>query len=88
MKPVKKSGASIAVAVATLVLTIGGPAAPSHADDAKGRCIGANACKGQSACSTNGCSGTNACKGQGYLELTKAECEKIPGTKFEPEKPD
>ena len=54
----------------------------------KGRCIGANACKGQSACSTNGCSGTNACKGQGYLELTKAECEKIPGTKFEPEKPD
>jgi len=87
MKPVKKSGASIAVAIATLVLTIGAPAAPSHADDAKGRCIGANACKGQSACSTNGCSGTNACKGQGYLELTKAECEKIPGTKFEPKKP-
>jgi hypothetical protein len=84
----QKSGASIAVAIATLVLTIGAPAAPSHADDARGAAIGANACKGQSACSTNGCSGTNACKGQGYLELTKAECETIPSTKFEPEKPD
>jgi hypothetical protein len=86
MKPVNKSGASMAAAVAALILTIGAPGA-SYADDAKGRCMGANACKGQSACSTNGCSGTNACKGQGFLELTKTECDKIPGTKFEPEKP-
>ncbi len=85
MKPVRKSGASIAVAVATLVLTVGAPGAPSHAADAKGRCMGANACKGQSACATNGCAGTNACKGKGYLELTKAECSKIPRTKFKPE---
>ena len=49
--------------------------------------MGANACKGQSACSTNGCSGTNACKGQGFLEMTKKECDKIPDTTFEPEKP-
>ena len=32
----------------------------------------------------NGCPGQNACKGQGYLELTKAECSKIPGTDFKP----
>lgn len=85
MKPVRKSGASIAVAVAALVLTVGAPGVPSHAADAKGRCLGANACKGQSACATNGCARTNACKGKGYLELTKAECNKIPGTKFKPE---
>ncbi len=85
MKPVKKSGASIAAAVATLILTLAASGGPAQADDAKGRCMGANACNGQSACSTNGCSGTNACKGQGFLELTKKDCDKIPGTKFEPE---
>ena len=86
MESIKKSGASIAVAVAALIVTIAAPGGLSYADDAKGRCMGANACKGQSACSTNGCSGTNACKGQGYLELTKKDCDKIPGTRFEPEK--
>ena len=87
MKPVNQSGAALAVAVATLILTVAAPGGTSQADDAKGRCMGANACKGQSACSTNGCSGTNVCKGQGYLELTQKDCDKIPGTKFEPEKP-
>lgn len=87
MKPISKSGASIAVSVAALILAISAQGVPSHADDAVGRCMGANACKGQSACSTNGCSGTNACKGQGFLEMTKKECDKIPGTTFEPEKP-
>lgn len=85
MKPTRKSGASIAAAVATLIVALAAAGATSHADDAKGRCIGANACKGQSACSTNGCSGQNACKGQGYLQLSKKDCEKIPGTTFEPE---
>jgi hypothetical protein len=28
----------------------------------------------------------NACKGQGYLEMTKAECDKIEGAEFEPAK--
>jgi hypothetical protein len=86
MKPVNKSGASIAVAVAALIVAVSAPGSPSYADEEKGRCMGANACKGQSACSTNGCSGTNACKGQGFLEMTKTECDKIPGTTFEPEK--
>ena len=57
----------------------------AHAD-AKGKCIGANACKGKSDCGgKDGCGGQNACKGQGYLALTKAECDKIPGTTFEAE---
>ncbi len=87
MKPIaKKSGAAIATAVAALIFTAAVPMGAAHAD-AKGKCMGANACKGKSDCSTgkNGCGGENACKGQGYLSLTKAECDKIPGTTFEAE---
>jgi hypothetical protein len=85
MKPLNTSGASIAVAVAALIAATSDVATPSHAEGAKGRCIGANACKGKSDCSANNCAGTNACKGKGYLEMTKKECDKIPGTRFEPE---
>ena len=47
------------------------------ADAAKVKCEGVNACKGKSACSTatSACAGQNACKGQGYLLLTKVECD-------------
>ena len=85
MKPMHATGARIAVAVAALLTAATAAAMPSRADQAKGRCVGANACKGKSACSANNCAGTNACKGQGYLEMTKKECDKIPGTHFEPE---
>jgi uncharacterized membrane protein len=87
MKITAQSGAALATAAAMLLLS-GAVGAPSHAaEEAKGKCIGANACKGQSACGTasNSCHGTNSCKGKGWLSLTKAECEKIEGTKFEPE---
>jgi hypothetical protein len=86
MKPANtRSGAAIATAVAALILTVAVPTGPAHAD-AKGKCIGANACKGKSDCGgKDGCGGQNACKGQGYLSLTKAECDKIPGTTFEAE---
>jgi hypothetical protein len=81
-----KSGAAIATAVAALIATVAPPVGVAFADHAKGKCIGANACKGQSDCGgKNGCPGQNACKGQGYLELTKAACAKIPGTRFKPE---
>jgi len=84
MKPAHKSGAAFAVAVATLIFAIGAPMGVASAA-ARGKCIGANACKGKSDCGgKNGCPGQNACKGKGYLELTKAECDKIPGTKFKP----
>ena len=87
MKPSARCGASIAAAAATLILA--GAVAPAvHAEEGKGHCVGANACKGQSACKTaaNECKGLNACKGQGYLTMTKAECDKIKGAKFEPAK--
>ena len=85
MEPDRKSGAAIAIAVATLIVAIGAPMGAVSASNAKGKCIGANSCKGKSDCGgKNGCPGQNACKGQGYLTLTKAECSKIPGTRFKP----
>ena len=86
MKPANRSGAAIATAVAALIVAVAAPIGVVSAAHAKGKCIGANACKGQSDCGgKNGCGGQNACKGKGYLELTKEECDKISGTKFEPE---
>ena len=81
----KKSGAAIATAVATLIFTTAVPVAVAHAD-AKGRCMGANACRGKSDCSTGAraCGGVtaNSCTGKGFLLMTKAECAKVPGGKF------
>lgn len=85
MKITAKSGSVLAAAAATLLLA-GAVAAPVQAaEEVKGHCIGANACKGQSACKTetSGCGGQNACKGKGWLEMTQAECEKIEGASFE-----
>jgi len=84
-----KSGAAIAAAAAALLVAGTALSVPSQAaDEAKGHCMGANACKGKSACktATNECAGHNACKGKGYLEMTKEECEKIEGATFEPMK--
>jgi uncharacterized membrane protein len=90
VKPAFRSGACIATAAAALILAGAVPAATQadHGDEAKGRCFGANACKGQGACSSanNSCMGVNACKGQGFLEMTKEDCDKIQGATFEPEK--
>lgn len=77
MKISVKSGSALAAAAATLMLAGAVVAPVQAAEEAKGHCVGANACKGKSACKTakNECNGHNACKGQGYLESTKAECE-------------
>ena len=87
MKISVKSGASIATMAAALMLA-GAVAAPAAemADDAKGHCVGANACKGKSACktATSECGGKNACKGKGFTEMTAPECAKVEGAKFEP----
>lgn len=88
MKMSVTSGATLASMAAALMIA-GAVAAPSaQAEGAKGHCVGANACKGQSACKTanNACKGHNACKGQGYLEMTAEECAKVEGAKFEPAK--
>lgn len=84
MKITAKSGSALAAAAATLLIT-GAVSAPSHAaSDAKGHCMGVNSCKGTSACGTsaNACAGKNECKGKGFLEMTKADCDKA-GGKFE-----
>lgn len=77
MKISVKSGAAMAAAAASLMLA-GAAMAPAYAgDEAKGHCVGANACGGKGACGTaaNACAGKNACKGQGFLAMTKAECD-------------
>lgn len=90
MKLDVNSGAAIAAAAAALLIAgsaVSGPAQMA-AEGAKGHCMGANACKGKSACktATSACGGKNACKGKGFLEMTKEECDKIEGATFEPTK--
>jgi len=84
-----KSGVALASAAAALILagTVVAPAAFA-ANDAKGHCMGANACKGNSACKTanNACKGQNACKGKGFTESTAKECAEVKDAKFEPAK--
>jgi hypothetical protein len=78
MKLDSKSGATLAAAAATLFLagavvsTVSTPA-----DAAQGKCMAANACKGQSACksASNSCKGLNACKGQGFSMASEAACK-------------
>ena len=88
MKIDVNSGAAIAAAAAALLIAGTAVSAPVQiaADDAKGHCVGANACKGKSACktATSECAGHNACKGKGFVEMTKEECDKIEGATFEP----
>jgi hypothetical protein len=83
------SGAAIAAAAAALLIAGTAISAPVQlAADAKGHCVGANACKGKSACktATSECAGQNACKGKGFTEMTKEECDKVEGATFEPTK--
>jgi hypothetical protein len=72
-----KKFSSIALATTASLMFSTAPLMTAHAADAKVKCEGANACKGQSACSgaKNSCSGKNACKGQGFTMLPKAECD-------------
>jgi hypothetical protein len=67
----------LASAVAGLFLA-GAPAlAADEAAEGKVKCEGVNACKGHGECKTahNACSGKNGCAGQGYVTMTKAECD-------------
>ena len=72
-----KSGAALAATAAALLLSGAAVSTVSAANDAKGHCMGANACGGKGACKTanNECGGKNKCKGQGFLSMTKAECD-------------
>ena len=48
----------------------------------RSKCVGGNACNGQSACKTasSECKGLNACKGQGFVMVTEAACMEAGGT--------
>ncbi len=85
MKLAHRSGTTIAATVAALLLAGAVVAPVAQAEAAMGQCIGGNSCKGQGACksASNSCKGQNACKGKGFVSLTKSECAKIPGAKFE-----
>lgn len=72
-----------AVAVAFGAITANAADAPSPSTQApQVKCLGANACKGQSACKTasNDCKGQNSCKGKGYVATTNEKsCEAMGG---------
>jgi hypothetical protein len=79
MKTTRIAGAVLATAVA-LAFTgnaFAADASPSTQPQQL-KCLGANACKGQSACktATNDCMGKNSCAGKGYIVTADAKtCE-------------
>jgi hypothetical protein len=82
MKLDSRSGATLAAAAATLFLAgavVSTTSAPANA--AQGKCMGANACKGQSACkgAANSCKGLNACKTNGFTMASDAKCTSMGG---------
>jgi hypothetical protein len=81
---VNVAGAMLASAVAISFLASPSYAQGSSSSGQKGRvmCVGANACKGQSACKTamSPGPGKNSCKGQGFVfTKTAKECTKQGG---------
>jgi hypothetical protein len=84
MKLPASSGMALAAAAASLVMASATIPSSVQAASMKGHCVGANSCKGQSACksASNQCKGLNSCKGKGFLEMTKSACSKIKGAKF------
>ena len=82
MKMTSRSGAAIAAAAATLFLAGATMSTVTYAA-CEGKCVGANACKGQSACKggASSCKGLNACKGQGFSQTSEKACTAM-GAKF------
>ena len=82
---VVKTHSSLALAAAAAAMFALAPvsAGADDAVDANVKCVGANACKGQSACktATSECKGLNACKGQGFVMVVdEAACQEAGGT--------
>lgn len=75
-------GALIATAAAALF--VAAPTfAESHEEEKTVKCMGANECKGQGACSGEGheCAGKNECKGKGWIKTSsEEECQEKGGT--------
>jgi len=76
----------LALAATAAMLFSSAVVTPSFAADAKDtgvKCMGINACKGQSKCKTaaSACAGQNSCKGKGWLLSASAdECMKQGGS--------
>lgn len=83
-------GAALAGIIAAGTFGVSSTAMAEGKATDKGHCVGANACKGKGGCSQEGknsCKGQNGCKGKGFVEKTRAQCEKMakknPDIKFE-----
>jgi hypothetical protein len=76
MQMTKLSNAAMAAAAAML-FTSGLCGVWGAAATASVHCSGVNSCKGTSECKSakNSCKGMNSCKGQGWVSLSKAECD-------------
>ena len=69
---------AMAVAVTFARSTINAAETPGTSQAVQIKCLGANACKGQSACKTktNSCKGQNSCAGKGFIITSDAKsCE-------------
>lgn len=81
MKKMKLTGAALAISAAALFSSV--PAVASAHGHSCGmvKCLTVNGCKGFSSCATakNSCKGQNACKGQGFVYLSKTQCEQVLG---------
>jgi hypothetical protein len=81
MKKTATTGAILATAVALMFMANPGfaqEASPTSSQQAKVKCVGANDCKGKSACktATSPGPGQNSCKGQGLrMTSTEQECK-------------
>jgi hypothetical protein len=77
----KVAGAILATAVAMAFsgrVLMAADASGTSAQQAQIKCLGANSCKGQSACknANNNCKGQNSCKGKGFIVTIDAKsCE-------------
>jgi len=80
MSKTKLTGAMLATAVALIFagnVVYAADSPDSTAASSQVKCVGGNACKGQSACQSaqSSCQGQNACKGKGYVMKPSAkEC--------------
>ena len=81
-----KTTSSLTLAAAAAAMFALAPISAS-ADSHEVKCVGGNACKGQSTCKTanSECKGLNACKGQGFVMVTAAACTEAGGTVEEAE---
>ena len=76
MQMTKLSNAAMA-ATAAMFFTSGLTGVSVAADTANVHCSGVNSCKGMSECKSakNSCKGMNSCKGQGWVSMSKTECD-------------